>query len=189
MKQKSEQDPKLLLVHVGGTLTILAILAGMWVLTIRPAIERRDAVDALKLANERATHRVNSLELEVSAARRDVAKAAEELESASVRLVSVDARNSRLAEITSLAAGLGLSVDELSPGEPQRGELFSRVPIDMKGRASFPDFARFIHQLHGEFLDTDVSSFRIARSGGDAVYTVRLVWHATPSERIRTGSP
>jgi Tfp pilus assembly protein PilO len=172
-----------------GVCVLATTLIASWIMTLQPAGERRQEVDSLRLSIQETTHRVRSLEIDAASAQRDVAAAAKALESVSVRLVSVDARNSRLAELTRLASTLGLTVDELSPHEPVKGELFDRVLIDVRGRGSYPDAAMFLHLIHDEFLDTEVRSFRITRNDGDAMFEIRLVWHATPSERLRRDIP
>lgn len=171
---------------LGVTAVILAV---SWFTTVRPALERRNAVELLRSAVVETTHRVRTLELDTARAMREVAAASKALESVSVHLVSVDARNTRLAELTRLATTLGLTVDELSPQEPVKGELFDRVIIDVRGRGSYPDAAKYLHLIHDEFLDTEVRSFRITRNDGNAIFEICLVWHASPSVRTRRDIP
>lgn len=189
MMPRSNLSARILITDMCGVLVLVACCAAAWMISIHPALQRTHQVEHLRTEILVAATQVRELEQRTTRAQHDLANASAELEHASVRLVSIDARNARLAELTTLASGLGLAVDELSPAEPAKGELFERVAIEIKGRGTYPALARFVHTLHADYPDTEVSSFRISRSGGDAVYSLRLVWNATPSQRIRSANP
>ena len=99
-----------------------------------------------------------------------------------IRLESARNINQRIAKLTSLAAGTGLSVNEVLPGATTRGERFDTVPVRMNGTGSYPMCVAFLCKLSSTFPDTSVGSFELAgnpqKPGSPAEFHVDLIWHA-----------
>ena len=99
-----------------------------------------------------------------------------------IRLESARNINQRIARLTSLAAGTGLSVNEVLPGATRRGERFDSVPVRMNGTGSYPMCVAFLCKLTSAFPDTSVGSFELAgnpqKPGSPAEFHVDLIWHA-----------
>ncbi len=175
--------------HLSGSVVLLALGAASWVVSIGPAMARAHEADAVKRSVTEASRTVLNLEHQEQRSRQEVEQASAQLESVSVKLVSIDERNSRLADLTALATGSGLIVDEVSPGEPEKGELFEMVTIRLRGRGAYSDLAGFMHSLASEHPDTEIRTFRTARSGDEGSFEMRLVWRALPSRTNRRASP
>jgi len=99
-----------------------------------------------------------------------------------IRLESARNINQRIARLTSLAAGTGLSVNEVLPGATTRGERFDSVPVRMNGTGSYPTCVAFLCKLTSTFPDTSVGSFELAgnpqKPGSPAEFHIDLIWHA-----------
>jgi Tfp pilus assembly protein PilO len=99
-----------------------------------------------------------------------------------IRLESARNVNQRIARLTSLAAGTGLSVNEVLPGATTPGERFDTVPVRMNGTGSYPTCVAFLCKLSSTFPDTSVGSFELAgnpqKPGSPAEFHVDLIWHA-----------
>jgi Tfp pilus assembly protein PilO len=104
------------------------------------------------------------------------------LEKEKIQLESSRNINRRIASLTKLAAGAGLSVDQILPGVPTPGERFDRVPVRMNASGSYPTCVAFLCKLNETFPDTSVGSFELAGNpenpGSPAAFEVNLIWHA-----------
>lgn len=99
-----------------------------------------------------------------------------------IQLESARSINRRIASLTRLAVGSGLSVEEILPGAATPGERFDTVPVRMRASGSYPTCAAFLCKLNAAFPDTSVDSFELAGNpqapGERAEFEVYLVWHA-----------
>lgn len=99
-----------------------------------------------------------------------------------IRLESARNVNQRIASLTSLAAGTGLIVSEVLPGQTTRSTRFDSVPVRMNGTGSYPTCVAFLCKLTQTFPDTSVGSFELAgdpqKPGTPAKFNVNLIWHA-----------
>jgi len=104
------------------------------------------------------------------------------LQKEKIQLESARNINRRIASLTRLAAGTGLSVNEILPGATVSGERFDSVPVRMNASGSYPTCVAFLGKLTEAFPDTSVGSFELAgdsqKPGTPAVFQVNLVWHA-----------
>ncbi len=175
--------------HVSGVVVLLAMVGAAWVVSVGPALARAQEADSVKRAVSEASQAVLELEQQEQKTRQEVEQASAQLESVSVKLVSIDERNVRLANLTALATESGLIVDEVSPSEPEKGDLFEMVTIRLRGRGAYSDLAGFMHDLASEHPDTEIRTFRTARTGDEGSFEMRLVWRALPSTTKRRASP
>lgn len=176
-------------IHLGGVCVLVVLTGGFWLTSIKPALARAREARALRASMVEASTRVHTLEQLARDTEIEVKEASEQLENVSIRLVSIDERNTRLSDLTSLATRVGLTVDEVSPSEPTSGEFFDEVRIRLRGRGSYPDVARFMHRLSEEQPDTEVRTFRTAGNGYEGMFEMWLVWRALPSTDSRGTSP
>ena len=99
-----------------------------------------------------------------------------------IRLEAASNINHRIANLTRLAAGTGLNVNEILPGATINGERFDRVPVQMSASGSYPTCATFLCRLTDTFPDTSVGSFELSadpeKPGEPANFQVNLIWHA-----------
>jgi len=90
--------------------------------------------------------------------------------------------NQRIASFTSLAAGTGLSVDEVLPGQTKRSPHFDSMPVRINGTGSYPTCVAFLCKLTKTFPDTSVNSFELTgdpqKPGLPAQFHVGLIWYA-----------
>ena len=105
-----------------------------------------------------------------------------------IRLESASNINQRIANLTRLAAGTGLSVNEILPGATVNGERFDSVPVQMTASGSYPTCATFLCRLTDTFPDTSVGSFELSADpqepGAPANFQVNLIWHAKAQRTV-----
>ncbi len=113
------------------------------------------------------------------------------LQKEKTKLESARNINQRIASLTRLAAGTGLSVNEILPGATVAGERFDSVPVQMNASGSYPTCVAFLGKLTETFPDTSVGSFELAgdpqKPGTPAVFQVNLVWHAKAENGEKPG--
>ncbi len=110
-----------------------------------------------------------------------------------IRLESARNVNQRIASLTTLAAGTGLNVDEVLPGQAKRSTRFDSVPVRMNGTGSYPNCVAFLCKLTKTFPDTSVGSFELAgdpeRPGSPARFHLDLVWYAEAEPAVSARNP
>jgi len=111
-----------------------------------------------------------------------LAEARASLRKEKIHLESARNINQRIASLTSLAAGAGLSIDEVLPGPTKRSPRFDRVPVRMNGTGSYPTCVAFLCKLTRTFPDTSVGSFELSgdpqKPGSPARFHLDLIWYA-----------
>ncbi len=115
------------------------------------------------------------------------------LRKGNIRLESARNVNQRIASLTSLAAGTGLNVNEVLPGETKRSARFDSVPVRMNGTGSYPTCVAFLCKLTETFPDTSVGSFELVgdpqKPGSPAQFNVNLIWHAAAEAKSSRKKP
>jgi len=139
-------------------------------------IDQQRAQLAISLRNEKDLHAF------LVDQRTRLAEIRANLRKEKIRLESARNVNQRIANLTSLAAGTGLNVSEVLPGETKRNARFDSVPVRMNGTGSYPTCVAFLCKLTKTFPDTSVGSFELAgdpqKPGTPAQFNVNLIWHA-----------
>ncbi len=167
-------------VHAVSASLAVCAAAMFYFASIRPAFERAERSSELAQAIDTASQGVLAAEQEEQRVRSELHRASSRLASVSIELVSIDARNERIAELTALADESGLAVDEITPGRVTSSELFDKVEIRLRGRGGYTDLARFIHLLSRDHPDTEVRTFRAVRGVDIGTFEMLLVWRALP---------
>lgn len=124
---------------------------------------------------------------------RRLAETRELTKSVEVKLKSVVERHTHVGNISRLAAESNIVVDQVSPGEAKAVggvQAVVCVPVTLTGKGSYTHVADFMRRLYEQHRDTSVESVKLLAepgSGGEvAVFSVSLLWFATPEEASGT---
>lgn len=182
--QKSGGVDASLVVHVVGALALVGVTVGVYMGVVAPAYRTR-AEEAARV--QQATQDAQDLRV-----LEDNTQALERLTHTlqsrladTVELRPLDQLNHQVASISGLFEGHNLHVSKMDPGDVVASAQYSFVPIRVAGQGSFTDLVGFLHALHEEHKDVEVSAFLVradAKSGSDLVlFDVSLGWFGVPS--------
>jgi len=158
-------------------------VAGAYFAGIRP-LARRQTV-AAQQRSQLDTRRAESRKLqgELDELKDRFAQTRQALSDSPLRLRPGARINAVLARISEQAVECDLKVDKLVPQPPQAGPRFKIVPIQLTGRGTFPNAARFLHRLRKELPDAGVVFLDLRGVRGDpgeAEFQFRIEWYAAP---------
>lgn len=169
-------------IHAIGASVILAALGVVFFGGVRPIMEQRRVERA-------ATVEAAALRVDLNLARTEFAeveRARDEVEarvgSSRVELQPLGALNAQVAGLTALLEGAGLTIESMTPGQPERAARHASVRIRVVGRGSYTGATRALDALHGAFPDVHVELVRVrAGSAGaseDGTFEFVCVWIA-----------
>jgi Tfp pilus assembly protein PilO len=167
-----------------GVLVLGGVGALTYVLGVSPYFGERTSemriqgtIDSLRLKASELDTRVRELRTRLGERRT-------EIEQNIITIQPVDRKNQQFAEITDLAARHGLLVDQLTPkgAETENVERrLVRIPIEMAGRGSYPEFVEFLEELHEQKRDVSVRGFALQNAGSTTDrprFSAVLSWYA-----------
>lgn len=178
-------------IDAAGTVVVAAGALLLFFAGVRPMLARQEAyrasrrrVDAHCTEAESLAKSRKGLAAELAAARKASAEHP-------VKLRSALELNRRIADLSHLAIGNGLKIQELEPGTAEKTAQHELVPIRLLGSGTYRTWAAFLHHLEHAFPDTAVRSFEVygdpAKPGTAARFRVDLMWYAAarggPGER------
>lgn len=177
-------SPKLIHIDFAGVAFCLAVTAVAYFAAIAPSATRREEqvqqqadIADLRAKLDQTSKFQKQLSAQLAARQGDLVKSAIQLDPSS----SV---NQRVSSLTTLASGVGITLDAVEPGTQNDSSDFSRVPIKLSGKGTYAASARFLAQLKERFPDTAVGSMRLTANPAEpsSVPTVwfDLVWYAAP---------
>ncbi len=169
------------IVHGAGVLVLAAVTLGIYLGVVAPAYR----VKAEEAARERQAAQ-DSQDLKVL---EDNTLALERLSHAlesrlvdTVELRPVDLLNHQVASVSGLLEAHGLQVTKMDPGDPTATPRFILVPIRIAGQGAFADVVSFLHDLHEQCKDTEVSAFAVHAdtnaSSDQVVFEFCLGWYS-----------
>lgn len=182
--QKSGGVDASLVVHVVGVLALVGVTVGVYLGVVAPAYRTRAQEAARVQQAAQDAQDLQVLEDNTQALERLTHTLQARLAD-TVELKPLDQLNHQVASISSLFEGHNLHVSKMDPGDVVSSAQFSFVPIRVAGQGSFTDLVGFMHALHGEHKDVEVSAFSVradAKSGSDLVmFEVSLGWFGVPA--------
>lgn len=167
-------------------LAVCALLtAGAYFAAVAPAMDRRDADAASRVALADARDRVTGLSSSVRTTRTQLTDAQATLAKVEIPLQSATTINARLAALAELAVQCGLDVQHTQTGALSVAESkrFARLPIQLAGAGSYRACETFLHRLAQQFPDTGMKSFTLDGSPATESSTTpvsfgcELIWY------------
>ncbi|KAA0216473.1 MAG: hypothetical protein DYG94_04815 [Leptolyngbya sp. PLA3] len=162
---------------VGG-LIALALCGAGYVFGLRPVLAAR--ADAAELNSELFTlsEQVDAQRTATHGYEAALSIIEERLHADPVSLGSRDGVSDILALVGQAAEARGLVVDALTPRAVEKDTGFDRIPIEVRGRGSYPDVAGFIYDLRARDMTiaSRVLDIRSDPGGLGSSYNLELVW-------------
>ena len=183
MKQTQSGNFRPWRIYLCGAIVSAALSVGTYALGVRPAIHRR-AEQVVRHAELKARkQKAAALAGELHATRSQLTAVNDALRSRSLRLQPASRVIDRIAELTKLTEGSGLTIDEMRPGAVVDGRDYKTVAILVAGNGTYPACATFLHRLREKFPDMAVRSFQTTNNSTSpetpaATYQFDLTWHA-----------
>jgi len=166
-------------------LGVCAALAAGWFFAglqplSRAKAERATLGQALATRSDEA-EQVHTLSVEIE---RRLAATRREVQSTHVQLATADQLTQRVADLTQLAGGHSLRIDEIKPGTPTAARRFVIVPIVVLGSGSFSDCAAYLRTIHERYPDVGLTALNLRgepdKPERGARFTFDLAWYAAP---------
>ncbi len=154
-------DPSVFKIDAIGGLCAAGVLAAVVLLAAAPAITEK---------RERAARESHLIELRAETdhavsvlreTRTRLRRSEQESEQLPDHLKAEHDLNQRIAQIVDDTEAHGLAVQTILPGEPERGDRYTRTPIELSTRAPIDAIARYLHDLHASSPDLELTSLEI----------------------------
>jgi Tfp pilus assembly protein PilO len=160
-------------------LTAVVYVCGYYPL-MRSHQEYQDKRAALVAQREQSAR----LETTLQGLQKRLAAVTQSLSSSSLSLKPAANLNNQLAQISALATGCGLAIDDVRT-EPAVAETHSDAfPVTLAGDGTYRACTVFLSRMRATFQDTTVVSLDLTGNGGDpsgiGKFNFRLRWHAAP---------
>jgi Tfp pilus assembly protein PilO len=173
-----------LLIDLAGVAVCIAMLAAGYVTALGPLLHHKAQVVA-------STHALALQHQKVQNAQQTLRKLKQEMAGLqsfqdqdvlqSGKLVRI---NTRLGQITSMAAIRGLEVKGVEPGALRQEPHDQVMPLRLTGTGSFRGCMSFLHDLRQSMHDTTVAGFRLSGTPGAAGvpinFNLDLCWYTAP---------
>ena len=164
-----------------GAVGVMAVAA--WLLVLRPGADARDQAADLRVQTDLVHSQVAMVQAQARSAHADLVDTTGRL-GPSRPLRPVGEFNRVLATLNQAAVEVGLTLDQIMPGESDQSEGIERQRISVSGRGSYQGAIAFLETLRDRFPDVTVLAFSATRgpadSSGEATVSLELAWHAQP---------
>lgn len=175
------------MVDAAGIVGVLVAGGALYLGCIVPTLERTRTAESLRAE-------LLDREGELRSARNDARHLETALDEARSRfaegLVSlrpVSEANAMHGELTALASSHGLVIDEVTPGDARPVGRLMELPLQVSGRGSYVELARFLAAAHGGLEQMEVRGFSVlgnpAEPDRPLTFALELAWLADRSDR------
>jgi Tfp pilus assembly protein PilO len=162
------------MLDAGFAAGIITLLLGSFLLLFRPALQR--------VSSLRQQTRVLTQQLELSSQVRtglghiqaEVAAVEQQLAAFHEQLPLEEQLDTYLRQIDQIAKQTGFNVTLIKPGTIQHQELYSQLPITISAASPFPEFYRFLGELHDLPRLTKIDALSVVRQGETDVCDIAL---------------
>jgi Tfp pilus assembly protein PilO len=172
-------------IDLAGVALCAILSVGAYFAGWQPLENSRAAEEARASALSLAREQVGALSLSSRSVRGQLTKAQTAIAKVDVPLQPVATVNTRMAELTTLAAECGLDVQYTQMGAVTSNNRYAQVPIQLSGAGTYRTCALFLHRLRERFGDTGMKSFEIAAmpsaSSNVTSFNFQLVWYVQPT--------
>lgn len=180
-------DPALLRIDAIGC-AVCAALAGLWYFAgVHPLSEARAARESARTLLCDRDAQIAELYASRSAFQKSLRDMQERLNTGQVQLQPPEQVNTRIDQLTQLAAACNLRVDQIKPESPTVLAKYTTIQIRLEGAGSWADAARFLHRLKEKHPDNGITGFELRGEpeASDKVphFAFSLIWYAQPPAR------
>lgn len=165
----------------GAVVLTFAGLAG-YATVVRPHVVAGESFAHRQELAQEAESELRVLQGERETLRMELQQAMGELGTRSLQLRPAADLNRHLVAINDLGTSIGLKIDEMRTGAAQTRPGHVSTRIDVLGRGTYPDVARFIHEVGRQHRDTHALGLRLtAGAENTSMFAVTLEWLAQPA--------
>ena len=162
------------MIDAGFAAGILALLIGSFLLVFQPALQRvaylRQQTHALAQQlefSQQVRTGLGHIQAEVAAVEQQLAAFHEQLP-------LEEQLDTYLRQIDHIAKQTGFNVTLIKPGPIQHQELYSQLPIAISAESPFPEFYRFLAELHELPRLTKIDALSVVRKAETDVCDIAL---------------
>jgi Tfp pilus assembly protein PilO len=171
-------------IDAAGVAACIAILAIGYVFGIGPLLHHKTELVARNRALAAQRQKVQTAQRNVRQLKSELA-GLQRLEARDVIEWSKPVRiNTRLEQITSIAAARGLEIKGVEPGALHQELHYQVMPLRLTGTGSFRGCLSFLHDLRQSMHDTTVAAFRLSgtpeAAGVPVNFNLDLCWYTAP---------
>ncbi len=172
-------------IDLAGLAVLAALTAGAYFGGLEPLLSRQAEAELQKATLKQQREETARLASSLTIMRGQLVKVRQAVAASSIRLHSGSHLNQHLADVSQVAVGCRLRVDEIKPGGVITSPRYEQVPIQFSGSGTYASCTEFLQKLHVTFPDTGVTSLEIRGRPDDpqhrATFRFGLVWYASPS--------
>jgi hypothetical protein len=168
---------------IDGVACVVALgmaVAGFWI-GVRPALHSEDDSRRLGGQMDESGRQLDDVQGQYRQVRQQIRLAVAKLDAMAVVLDAPEQSVARQSEVSGVFQRAGISLEQLSVGTVERGELLDVIPLRLSGRGAFGDVVATMHTIREVFPDMAVSTFQIDASGGagreDVGFSFNIAWY------------
>ena len=153
---------------------------------ILPLLHHRGDAEARRKDLIHQRQRVEAAKASLASMESQLAAARSALVANPIHLEDASRINHRLARINELAAGRGLQVQGVDPGNVTRGTRYQTIDMKLAGEGGYRGCVDFLRDMHDQFPDMAITAFRLSDNPQEedrpASFNFELRWYASPSQ-------
>lgn len=172
-------------IDLAGTALCCAVIASLIFGGILPLLHHRGDSEARRRELVRQRQRVEAAKASLTSLEGQLDSARAALARNRIHLEDANRINHRLARINELAAGRGLLVQGVDPGDVARGTRYQTIDMKLAGEGGYRGCVDFLRDMHDQFPDMAVTAFRLTGNPQEndhpATFSFELRWYASPA--------
>ncbi|VAX40966.1 hypothetical protein MNBD_PLANCTO03-2394 [hydrothermal vent metagenome] len=150
---------------IACTLALAIAGAAFWV-GVKPALHSEEDTRRLGSQMSLSNQQLEDAQSQYRKVRQEIDTCRARLAELAIVLDAPDQLASRQDEVSKVFSEAGLSINQLSVGAVERGELLDVIPFRLSGSGAFPDVVATMHTIREVFPDMAVTVFQIGSAGG-----------------------
>lgn len=166
-------------------ITVCAALTGLcYIALIRPVTLNRVAYAQLQPQLAERAQAVKKAKARLTALQTELEVTKTQLADLPLRLEPSSRVNNRLAQLTDLAAEMGIEVHQVQPDPARAGKRYDVVEITLSGSGDYGQVTHFMRGVHDTFADTAIVEFDLKSAGttvSAAQFNIGLAWYTLPA--------
>ncbi len=144
----------------------LAIASTAFWFGVKPVLLSEEDTRRLGSQMQQSNVQLEDAQSQFRQVRREIKTIRARLEQLAIVLDAPDQLASRQDEISRVFHEAGLTINQLSVGTVERGELLDVIPLRLSGSGAFPAVVATMHTVREVFPDMAVTLFQIGAAGG-----------------------
>jgi len=144
----------------------LAIAGAAFWIGVKPALHSEEDTRRLGSQMQESNQQLEEARSQYRKVRQEINTCRARLAELAIVLDAPDQLAARQDEVSRVFSEAGLSINQLSVGTVERGDLLDVIPFRLSGSGAFPDVVATMHTIREAFPDMAVTIFQIGSAGG-----------------------